>query len=97
MITGTNESKALTKHLSRECKCRFDGRKCNSDQWWDNDKCWCECRKYHACEKVCIWNPATCSCANGKYLASIMNDSAISCDKVESYNEDTEAKSTKQI
>ena len=31
MITGTNESKALTKHLSRECKCRFDGRKCNSD------------------------------------------------------------------
>ena len=32
MITGINESKTLTKHISCECKCRFDGRKCNSDQ-----------------------------------------------------------------
>ena len=29
MITRINESKALTKHISCECKCRFDGRKCN--------------------------------------------------------------------
>ena len=36
------------------------------------------------------WNPATCSCKNGKYLASIMNDSAIACDEVtESYDEQT--------
>ena len=27
MITGINESKALTKHISCECKCRFDGKK----------------------------------------------------------------------
>ena len=33
MITGINESKTLKKHLLCECKCRFDGRKCNSDQW----------------------------------------------------------------
>ena len=39
MITGTNESKTLTKHLSCKCKCRFDGKKCGSDQWWDNNKC----------------------------------------------------------
>ena len=32
MITGINESKTLSKHLSCEWKCRFDGRKCNSDQ-----------------------------------------------------------------
>ena len=38
MITGINDSKILTKHIC-ECKCRFDGRKCNSDQWWNNDKC----------------------------------------------------------
>ena len=38
MITGINESKTLTKHISCECKCKFDGRKCNSDQWWNNDK-----------------------------------------------------------
>ena len=39
LITGINESKILTKHVSFECKCRFDGRKYNSDQWWNNDKC----------------------------------------------------------
>ena len=33
MITGINELKTLTKYISCECKCRFDGRKCNSDQW----------------------------------------------------------------
>ena len=32
MITGLNESKALARHISCECKCRFDGRKCNLDQ-----------------------------------------------------------------
>ena len=25
-ITGINESKTLTKHLSCECKCKFDGK-----------------------------------------------------------------------
>ena len=33
LITGINESKTLTNHISFECKCRFDGRKSNSDQW----------------------------------------------------------------
>ena len=32
MITGINESRTLTKHISCKCNCRFDGRKCNSDQ-----------------------------------------------------------------
>ena len=38
MITGINESKTL-KHVSCECKCKLDGKKCNSNQWWNNDKC----------------------------------------------------------
>ena len=29
MIAGINELKTLTKHISRECKCKFDERKCN--------------------------------------------------------------------
>ena len=33
MITGINESKLLTKHISCECKCKFDGTKCSSNQW----------------------------------------------------------------
>ena len=84
--------KSLTKHISCECKRRFDGRKCNSDQWWNNDKCWCECKK-HVCEKDYVWNPSTCNCENGKYLPSIMDNSTIMCDEViESYDEDAEAK-----
>ena len=39
MITVINESKTLIKHISCKCKCKFAGRKCNSDQWWNNDKC----------------------------------------------------------
>ena len=90
MITGTNELKTLTKHISFKCKCKFDGRKRNLDQWWNDAKCWCECKTHHVCEKDYIWNPATCSCQNGKYLVSIVDDLAIICDEViESYNEET--------
>ena len=32
MITGINELETLTKHVSCECKFKFDGRSCNSDQ-----------------------------------------------------------------
>ena len=39
MITGINEWKTLTNHISCEFKCTFDGRKCNSDQLWNNKKC----------------------------------------------------------
>ena len=82
MIAGRNEQKTLTKHISCECKCRFHGRKCNSDQSWNNDKCYSECKKHHVCENDHVWNPATCRCENGKYLASIVDDSAIICDEV---------------
>ena len=34
MITGIVESKTLIRHISCEWKFRFEGRKCNSDQWW---------------------------------------------------------------
>ena len=30
-MTRINESKTLTKRISCECKCKFDGRKCNSN------------------------------------------------------------------
>ena len=80
MITGINESKTLTWHISCECKCRFYGKKCNSNQWWNNDKCRCESKKIHICEKDYVWNPVACNCENGKYLASIMDK--IICDEI---------------
>ena len=39
-----------------------------------NSKCQCECenpKKHYVGEKNYIWNPATRSCENVKYLASI--------------------------
>ena len=99
MITIINELKALTKHITCKCKCKFGEKKCISDQWWNNDKCQCECKKRHVCENDYVWNPSTCSCENGKYLASIMDDAVITCDEIiKSYDEDAdaEAKSYKE-
>ena len=66
MVTRINELKTLTKHISCECKCKFDGTKCNSNQWWNNDKCRCECKQLHVSEKDYVWNPATCNFENGE-------------------------------
>ena len=90
MITEINESETLTKHISYKCKCRFDWRKCGSDQWWNNDKCWCECEKRHVCQKHYVWNPATWNCENRKYLVSNVDGSAVTRDKIiESYDKET--------
>ena len=51
MITRINESKTLTKHISCEYICKFDDKKCNSNQKWNNDKFRCQCKKHHICEK----------------------------------------------
>ena len=73
------------KILQKRCHVNVNvdlmGKKSNLDQWWNNDKCRCKCKKLHVCEKDYIWNPATCSCEYGKYLASIMDDSVITCDE----------------
>ena len=52
MITGTNELKTLAKHISCECKCKFDGTKCNSNQWWNNSKFWCKCKNIIYVKKI---------------------------------------------
>ena len=82
MVTRIRELKTLTKHISSKCKCRFGGKNCNSCQWRNNDKCRCECKKHHICEKDYVWSPSACICENGKYFASAMDDSVITCDKI---------------
>ena len=81
MITGINELKTLKKYISCKFKCKFDGTKCKSTQWWNNKKCLSECKKTNVGEKDYVWNSSACNCENGKYLASIMDDSKIICDK----------------
>ena len=34
-------------------------------------------KNFNICVKDYIWNPATCSCKNGKYLANIKDNSVI--------------------
>ena len=49
-------------------------------------------QNYHISEKDHIWNPAACSCKNGKYLASINDNSVITCDEI--IDRDAEEKET---
>ena len=70
--------KTLTKHISYKCKCRFDGRKCNSNQKWNKDKYWCEYKKHCICEKIIFGILLHVV----KYLASIIDDSVIMCDEI---------------
>ena len=52
-------------------------------------------KKRHVCIKDYIWNPATYSSENGKYLTSIIDDSVITYDEViELYNKETKTVST---
>ena len=41
IITGINELKTLMRHISYKCKYKFDARKCNSNQKWNNIKRQC--------------------------------------------------------
>ena len=52
MITEKNESKILIKDIWFKFNCRFDWKKHNSDQWWNNSKCWSKCKKMYA--NVCV-------------------------------------------
>ena len=64
VITGINELKTLPKAISCKYECKFDGRKCNLNQIWNNNKYRYDCenwKKHNMSEKKFIWNPAKCS------------------------------------
>ena len=82
IITGINESKTLATHVSRECKFKFDEKNPVQINGGINDKYACECKKRHVWEEDCIWDIASCSCDNGKYLADIVDNSVITCDEI---------------
>ena len=67
MVTRINESKAETKYISCDYKCKFNGRKCNLNKKWNKKLCQWEC-----------WNPSTCACEINRYLKSITDE----CDEI---------------
>ena len=54
MITSINQSKTLTKHISCEYKCRFDGKTCYSNQLSNNDKYQLFVRKFMHVKKILL-------------------------------------------
>lgn len=45
IIIELKESKLLVRHISCDYECRFNGKKCNSNQKWNKYKYRCECSK----------------------------------------------------
>ena len=81
MITRIYEAKTLIKHISCDCKYKFNSETCNPNQKWNNDKCQWERKKYRTCKKDYGWKPITCICENSKYLKCIVDDLVIVCDE----------------
>ena len=44
MITRINLAKILIKHISCDCKCKFNSATCNSHQKWNSKTCQYECK-----------------------------------------------------
>ena len=44
----------INKIFLCQCKCKFDGKKCNSDQKWSNDKCVNGSMLVQKCDKMCM-------------------------------------------
>ena len=82
MITNKNEAQTMTKHISCDCKCKFNSTTCNSNQKWNNETCQCKCKNYRKYKKDYSWNPSICTCENRKYLKSIADTSVITCDEI---------------
>ena len=46
VIPNKNEAKVMAKHISCNCKCKFNNITCNSNQKRNNKTCQCECKSY---------------------------------------------------
>ena len=69
---------------------RLDGIVCNNKQYWNKDKCRCECKKLvdkGVCDKGFIWNPSICKCECNKScnIGEYLDYSNCKCKKKVSY------------
>ena len=46
----------MTKHISCDCKCKFNNTTCTSNQKWNKKTCQCECKNCRTCKKDSSWN-----------------------------------------
>ena len=64
MITGINKLKTLTKHLSSECKCWFDGKIVIQITGGITINVNVSVKNFMYAKKDYLWNPATRDCKN---------------------------------
>ena len=99
MIRRINESKTLTKYIPSECKCKFYGlENVIQIKTGITINVRASTKNVINMKNIYIWNPATCSCKNGTYLASMTDDPVIKCDEIidaeaKSYDEETKKNS----
>ena len=82
IITNKNKAKAMTEHISCDCKYKFKSTTCNSKQKSNNKTCQCECKNYDKRGKHHSWNSVTCICENSKYLKRVADTSVTECDEI---------------
>ena len=97
MITNKDEAKAMTEHISCDCKCKFNSTTCNSNQKWNNKTCQCKCKNYRKCKKDYNWNPSTCVCENSECLKSVAGTSVTNCDEIVVFMDNLTTKNTNTI
>ena len=47
LITNKDEDKAMTEHISCDCKCKPNNSTRSSNQMWNNKKYQCERKNFH--------------------------------------------------
>ena len=47
----TSVLKAMTEHISCDCKCKLNSTICNSHAKWNNKTCQCKRKNYRTCKK----------------------------------------------
>ena len=64
-MSRTNETRFIKWHEKYKCECRLDPIVCNNKQWWNKNRCRCECKKLidkGMCDRGFIWNPRNWEC-----------------------------------
>ena len=86
MTINKNEPKAMTEHISCDCKYIFNSTicKCNNKTKYES-KIYCNCKKCYS------WNPRTCICENSKNL-KVIPDTSIVMDTVSTISTNTIAR-----
>ena len=80
MITNKDEAKALTEHISCDCKSKINSAACNSQHV--TETCQCECKNYRKCKNDDSWNPSTCIYNNSNHLKSVADTSVTECNEI---------------